>query len=82
MGEEQLDELKLTHVLYFLTGDGELNRLSFGFSNGMLSPPTGTYFNEPTLAKKINGYLRIGKLEFRIYRETRYTWPCSMRIFS
>ena len=82
MGEEELEELKLTHVLYFLTKDGELNRLSFGFSNGSLSPPTGTYYNEPTLAKKVQSYIRIGKLEFKIYRETRFFWPCSMRLYS
>jgi hypothetical protein len=41
-----LHQIKLTNIRYFITCDGELDRLTFCFGD-QICPPVGTYFVEP-----------------------------------
>ena len=47
LSRTKLAEIRMTSVGYFVTCDGELDRLTFCFG-GERSPPVGTYFVEPT----------------------------------
>ena len=79
MTREKLIELRITDVRYRFNIDGNLTRLSFGFSDGSVSPKEGTYFQEPTLVQPISDHIK--KLRFATSKTGADVFPCQIALF-
>jgi len=60
--EKALKDVQLTSIAY--SGENWLQRLTFVFGSGVMSPPAGTYQTDPTEEFRLEGKPQIGGLGF------------------
>lgn len=60
----ELRKQRLSALLYYTTIRGEVQRLTFKFSNGDMVPPTETYLRSPCKMMKLPKSLHISNIEF------------------
>ena len=63
VSEEYLIELRITDVLYRFDTQERITRLTYQFSDGALSPKSGSYLEEPTKRFILPKSAKISKIE-------------------
>ena len=70
---------KLTQICFFESGN--LESLTFKFNDDQMSPPPGTYWNEPNAEIPVpDGWLTFRRLEFLTHRVEQKFWIYAFKI--
>ena len=80
VSEEYLMALRISDVLYRFDTQNLLTRLTYQFSDGALSPKSGTYEEEPTKRFILPQKDHVSKIEFQL-EENNGVFPFRSQIF-
>ena len=61
---KEVNELRISDVFYGIDEERYIHKLAFGFTNGVMSPPVGSYVEEPCEKYEIPGGESLSQIAF------------------